>query len=66
MAKLRIGMKIKRLREKRGLTQELLAKKAGLQRVSVGKIEAGMRSPTLESRKMLAKALGVKITELLG
>ena len=61
-----IGKKIKRLREKHGWTQEQLAKKAGLQRVSIGKIEVGMRkNPDLSTRKKLARALGVPITELL-
>lgn len=58
--------KIKSLRKKRGLTQEDLAKKAGLHWTTIGKIEAGMRkNPDLSTRKKLAKALGVDITELL-
>ncbi len=66
MPKLKIGMKIKRLRKKQGLTQEQLAKKAGLHLVTVGRIESGMRkNPDLLTRKKLAKALGVDITELL-
>ena len=59
-------MKIKRLREEKGLTQDQLAKKAGLHRVTVAQIEADMRkNPDLSTRKKLAKALGVPITELL-
>lgn len=66
MTRLRIGMKIKKLREKRGWTQELLAEKAGLTRVTVARVEAGMRkNPDLSTRQKLAKALGVSITELL-
>lgn len=65
MLKRGIGVKIKRLREKRGLTQEQLAKKTGLHLTTVGKIEANMRKPTLETRKKLAKALRVSIMELL-
>ena len=62
----KIGVKIKRLREKRGWTQEALAKKAGVNLVTVGRIEAEMRkTPTLETRKKLARALGVSIVELL-
>ena len=62
----KIGAKIKRLREGRGWTQGELAKKAGLHIVSIGQIEAGMRqNPALLTRKKLAKALGVDITELL-
>lgn len=62
----RIGMKIKELREKKGWTQEVLAQKAGLHRVSIGMIEVGMRkNPDLETRKKLAKALGAKLIDLL-
>lgn len=61
-----IGAKIKRLRVKRGLTQEQLAKRAGVIRVTIARIEAGMRkTPALSTRKKLAKALDVPITELL-
>ena len=66
MPKSRISMKIRRLREKKGLTQEQLAEKAGLHRVSIAMIESGMRkNPDLSTRKKLAKAFKVKITELL-
>ena len=65
MTKVKIGVKIKRLREKRGLTQKELSRKARMDLSAIGKIEAGMRSPTLETRKKLAKALAVNITELL-
>jgi len=60
-----IGEKIKKLRRLWGWTQEQLAKKAGLHRVSVAQIEAGMRIPDLSTRSKLAKALGVKMTKLL-
>jgi transcriptional regulator with XRE-family HTH domain len=63
---MKISEKIKRLRSKKGWTQKQLAKRAGLHLVSIGQIEAEMRIPTLETRKKLAKGLGVKITELLG
>lgn len=61
-----IAATIKRLRKRKGLTQAQLAKKAGLHRVGLGMIEVKMRTPTLETRKKLAKALGVDIMELLG
>lgn len=62
----KIGAKIKRLREKQGWTQKQLAGKAGMTREGIAQIEVGMRkTPTLETRKKLAKALEVPITELL-
>ena len=63
---MRLAMKVQRLRATRGLTQAALAKKSKLHLVTVGKIEAGMvKNPDLLTRKKLAKALGVPITDLL-
>lgn len=66
MPKTRLGMNLKRLREKKGFTQNQLAKKAGMARVSEARIEAGIRKdPPVSVCKRLAKALGVPITELI-
>lgn len=57
---------IRELRKKRNWSQEELANRAGLHRVSVAQIEVGMRkNPDLSTRKKLAKAFGIEITELL-
>ncbi len=56
---------LKRLRNKRGLTQEALARKVGVHRVYIAKLEARTRTPSLGMLERLAKALGVKVTELL-
>lgn len=62
----KIGQKIKRLRTERSLTQEQLAKKAGLTRGAIARIEIGTRKNVLlATRKKLARGLGVPITELL-
>jgi transcriptional regulator with XRE-family HTH domain len=58
-------MNLKRTREARGLTQEELARKAGLHRVYVAQIEAQTKVPSLGTLEKLAKALKVKIAELL-
>ena len=58
-----------RLREwrlKRGLTQEGLARKAGVPTVSVSHFETGHRFPNAESLRRLADALGVSADYLLG
>lgn len=66
MKKQAMAIKIKKLREKKGWTQEQLAEKAGLALVTIGRIEAGMRkNPDLDTRKKIAKALKVPITDLL-
>ena len=58
-------MTIKRLREQRKLTQEALAKRAGVHRVYVAQIEAQTKVPSLATLEKLAKALGVKVGRLL-
>jgi len=59
------GMRLKRLREKRGWTQQVLAEKVGVARVTIARIEIGNRRPSLELVERLAKALKVKVGDLL-
>jgi transcriptional regulator with XRE-family HTH domain len=61
-----MGKTLKRLRTKKKLSQAALAKRAGLSREYVNKIEAGRYDPPLSTLNSLAKALGVPVTELLG
>jgi transcriptional regulator with XRE-family HTH domain len=62
----KIGNVLKRLRNQRGWTQRELARRARLAIVTIGQIEADMRkTPTLDTRKKLAKALRVPVTDLL-
>lgn len=58
-------MNIKRIREQKGLTQEALARKAKLHRVSVARIESQTMGPSLATLDRIAKALGVPVGELL-
>jgi len=64
-AQKRLAMKIKRLRAAQGMTQEVLAKKAGLARVHIARLEAGNHDPTLGTLQRLAKALKVTVGELV-
>ena len=61
----RIGEIIRRLREARGLTQTALARRAGLSRMHVIRIERDDISPTLDTVEKVAKALGVTVRTLL-
>ena len=61
----RFIMRLKQLRANRGITQEALAKKAGLSRVYVARLETGKQDPTLTTLTKLAKALKVKVGRLL-
>lgn len=59
-----IGKRIKYLREKKGLTQEKLAEKAGLSLDFIGKIEVSINKPGLKSLIKIANALDVHLKEL--
>lgn len=56
--------KIKKAREKRGWTQEYLAKITGLSRGHLNRIENDKHELTLKVAKSLSYALGLKIEEL--
>lgn len=61
----RFIMRLKKFRHDRGMTQEALAEKAGISRVFVARLETGKQDPTLTTLKNLAKALKVKVGELV-
>lgn len=61
----RVAMNVQRLRDKRGLTQQDLADKAGLSREYISRIEAGRQDPTVGTLEKIAKALKVKLVELV-
>lgn len=58
---------LRELREKKGLTQEELAFKAKVTPGYVAQLELSMRkNPSLDVVRRLARALGVRLAELLG
>lgn len=60
----RIGTKIKLERVKRNWSQEELAEKADLSKNSVGAIERGTSSPTVETLAKIADAFGIPLNDL--
>lgn len=64
--KLTVGHNIRRLREKRGWSQEKLAEMADLDRTYVGRIERGEKSIGVENLFRLAAALGEQPATILG
>ena len=60
-----VGDKVKRLRDKRALTQEELAAKAGLTVAALSRIERNNAEPRPTTRRKLAEALGVDPSELI-
>lgn len=61
----KIAEKVRKIRKERNISQEELAFKAGLNRAYVGYIERGERKPSVETLAKLAKALKIKMSELL-
>lgn len=56
---------MRKLRNKHGLSQLALAEAADLSATFIGEIEAGRRSPSLDSLVNIAAALGVQPFQLL-
>jgi len=62
-----LARNLKKLREKKGLSQDRLAKLADVANNTIIKIEQGENTnPTLATLKKIAKALGVGLDELTG
>jgi len=61
----RLSMRLKQYREARGWTQEQLAEKAGFSRAYIARLEIGRHDPALSTVEKLAKALKVKVAELV-
>ncbi len=62
----RLGVTLRRIREQKGLTQEVVAKKAGVSTPYVSMLESEVRkAPSLPTLKRLVKALGVRPARLL-
>jgi transcriptional regulator with XRE-family HTH domain len=59
------GEALRQLREERGLSQEAAALACGIDRSYYGKIERGMKSPTLGTVWKIADALEVQASGLL-
>lgn len=60
-----ICKKIKRYRSELNMTQEDLAEKVGASRVYIGYVEQGRNTPSLEILEKIAKALKVKLGDLV-
>jgi transcriptional regulator with XRE-family HTH domain len=62
-----LGMNVKRLREKAGISQQYLATLAGLSMSAVSLVEQGKKpDPRLSTAVAIADALGVTVDELIG
>jgi transcriptional regulator with XRE-family HTH domain len=64
-AALNLGRNIQELRETRGLTQQQIAKVAGIPRATWANLESGAANPTLAVLVKVAQALQVRLEELI-
>jgi DNA-binding XRE family transcriptional regulator len=60
----RIGRHLAAVRKNRGLTQEAVAKAAGLGRVSLAKVETGRVEPSFSTVVKLLAAMGARVQDL--
>ena len=61
-----LGENIKKIRKKRSLTQDKLARLADIPYTSITKIETGViKSPSIQTVAKIAKALNVGVDDLL-
>ncbi len=61
----KLGRKLRELRQKRGISQEVLAALAGLNRNYVNQVELGRRNVSIVNLAKLADALGVDLAALV-
>ncbi len=66
IAVVKIGDNLKRQRVRKALTQEELARKAGLTTASVARIERNETEPRMSTLRKLAKSLDIDPAELVG
>lgn len=66
MGAVKIGTNLKRLRERRLLTQAQLGEAAGVHRDQVSRIERDEVEPRFSTIRKLAAALDVETSELIG
>jgi DNA-binding XRE family transcriptional regulator len=61
----KLGARLRELRLAAGLTQAELARRTGIHRPNIARVEAGRHTPSLETLARLANAIGVSTTQVL-
>ena len=57
--------RLRELRDQRGISQEKLGSLAGVHRTYIGMLERGEKNITLGNMEKIAKALGVRLRDLI-
>jgi len=60
-----LGERIRRLRKKRGWTQEIMAEKIGMDRSFIADLERGKRNITILNLVVLAQGFDTSLSQLL-
>jgi DNA-binding XRE family transcriptional regulator len=61
----KLGARLRQLRLAAGLTQAELARRTGIHRPNIARVEAGRHTPSLETLARIANAIGVSTTHVL-
>jgi transcriptional regulator with XRE-family HTH domain len=61
----RLARQLRVLRKRRRLTQETLARRAGVSREHIARLEAGLHDPRLSMLQRIAAALEVSVARLV-
>jgi transcriptional regulator with XRE-family HTH domain len=61
----RVARILRRERERRGLSMNLVAERAGLSQQMVSYVEREMRNPTLETLLRIAAAIGIDFVQVM-
>ena len=61
----RVAARVAEIRARRGLTQESLAAKARINRVTLARLERAQHPPNLDTLERIARALGVAVVDLV-
>lgn len=62
----RIGQRIAQLRNERGITQQELAERTGMQQGNIARIEAGRYSARFDTLQTIAEAMGLTVDFVAG
>lgn len=62
---IQFGLRLKQLRQEKGLTQEQFAKNCGLHKNYIGMIERGERNPSLKNIEIVANTFNISISEMM-
>ena len=61
----RVAENVVEIRIRRNLSQEALAKRARINRVTLARLERALHPPRLDTLERIARALGVPLTDLV-